>query len=485
MTWKLNIILSGVVLSACAMTVTDEVPVIPSAKLPVVKVDGTRIVPQTQAEITLSFAPVVKQTAPAVVNIYTKKVVERRISPFVGDPFFERFFQDMFPQGPRRQQRIENSLGSGVILDGSGIVVSNHHVVAGADEITVVLQDRREFQGKVIFADKESDLAIVQLEGAADLPTLELRDSNTLEVGDLVLAIGNPFGVGQTVTSGIISALSRGGVARRGGAGFFIQTDAPINPGNSGGALVDMEGRLVGVNTAILSRSGGSNGIGFAVPANLVAKVVNSAKSGQSELVRPWLGFDGQTVSSEIALSLGMSTPIGVLIEDVHPSSPLMDSGVRRGDVIVSLDGEPVNTMEELNFRAATKSLGTVSTLDYLRGGDRASAQISLAAAPETPGRDARTLVRGDGLPGLAVTNVNPAVISEFGLGLNSKGILVLGVRGPARRVGLRRGDFIRSINGTSVGRVVALVETLGKTSGDVVLDVERNGRIGKIRYRR
>ena len=279
--WKKSIPLAAIVLSVAAMSMPESPQHFDEH---ILRIDQQRVVPTTRSEITLSFAPVVKQTAPAVVNIYTKKVVQRRISPFMGDPFFERFFQDMFPRGPRQQRRIENSLGSGVIVDARGIVVSNHHVIARADEITVVLQDRREFSGKVIFADEESDLAVVQLSGAAGLPTLSLRDSDSLEVGDLVLAIGNPFGVGQTVTSGIVSGLGRSGGARARGAGVFIQTDAAINPGNSGGALVDMEGQLVGINTAILSRSGGSNGIGFAVPANLVARVVNSAPSGNGAL---------------------------------------------------------------------------------------------------------------------------------------------------------------------------------------------------------
>lgn len=449
---------------------------------PVVQVEEQRVVPRTMSEITLSFAPVVKQTAPAVVNIYTRKVVQRRASPFAGDPFFERFFQDMFPGGSNRRG-IENSLGSGVILDPSGIIVSNHHVVGEADEITVILQDRREFQGRVIFADRESDLAIVQLEGASGLPTLTLRDSDTLEVGDLVLAIGNPFGVGQTVTSGIISGLARPG--GRGGDGFFIQTDAAINPGNSGGALVDMEGRLVGVNTAILSRSGGSNGIGFAVPANLVAKVVNTARSGQSELIRPWFGFEGAAVDGDLASALGLALPQGILIEQLHPASPMLAAGLARGDVIATFDTEPVNTTQELAFRAATKRLGETIQVAFLREGAEMTANVELAAAPEDPPRDQRSLDRDDGLPGLTVLNVNPGVIDAYDLKVNSSGVLVLGVRGAARRVGLRKGDFVREVNGVEVANVSALVQELMKTRGDTVLNVERQGRNGDIRYRR
>lgn len=256
----------------------------PSSELAQLSVEGARV-PSSQAEIALSFAPVVRQAAPAVVSIYTRKLVERRFNPFAGNPMFEQMFRGVLPPGGLVQRRIEQSLGSGVILDPSGIVVSNYHVVGGADEIVAVLEDGREFRGSVVLADRETDLAVVRLDGARGLPALGLRDSDTLEVGDLVLAIGNPFGVGQTVTSGIISGLGRGGGPgagqAAGQAGFFIQTDAAINPGNSGGALVDMSGRLVGINTAILSRTGQNIGIGFAVPANIVARIIAAARTGR------------------------------------------------------------------------------------------------------------------------------------------------------------------------------------------------------------
>lgn len=483
----LKTLLSLMVLAACGMSATpqqnattrDTVP-----GVPVVKVQQTRVVPTTRSEITLSFAPVVKQAAPAVVNIYTRKVVQRRASPFAGDPFFERFFKDMFP-AQRTRKRVENSLGSGVILDSSGIVVSNHHVVGEADEITVILQDRREFQGRVILADEDSDLAVLQLEDASDLPTLQIRDSDSLEVGDLVLAIGNPFGVGQTVTSGIISGLTRSGGARRGGDGVFIQTDAAINPGNSGGALVDMEGRLVGVNTAILSRSGGSNGIGFAIPSNLVARVVSSAQSGQKELVRAWFGLDGQTVSGELAAAIDLALPQGILIEDLHPDSPLTRAGLKRGDVILALEGGEVNTPQELDFRAATLPLRSNAMLTYLRKGREQRVAVRLDAAPERPNPDRRQLGREDGLPGATLINVNPRVIEELGLPVSAKGVLVLQAQGPARRVGLRRGDFLRRIDGKSVDTVAMAVPFLRQTRGDTVLQVERKGKTGEIRYSR
>lgn len=338
-------------------------------------------VPRSQQEIALSFSPVVKRTAPAVVNVFTHREL-RRDNPFAGDPFFERFFRDF--GGRRGERRNQNSLGSGVILREDGYVVTNNHVVAGADEVRVVLSDRREFEAEIIFADEQSDIAILKLADVGGLPVLELRDSDSLEVGDLVLAIGNPFGVGQTVTSGIISALARSsGVDRRTGiGGYFIQTDAAVNPGNSGGALVDMNGRLVGVNSAILTRSGGSNGIGFAIPADLVRQALDSALEGETSLPRPWAGIIGQSVTAELAEGLGMTMPGGVVIADMHPESPLAPAGLAIGDVIVEFDGRPVGTIEELWFRMAAVGIGGTAEISYLHRGVQATSRMDLIRAP-------------------------------------------------------------------------------------------------------
>ncbi|MEM8755054.1 MAG: trypsin-like peptidase domain-containing protein [Pseudomonadota bacterium] len=279
---------------------------------------------------------------------------------------------------------MQNSLGSGVILTDDGYVVTNDHVVTGADEVRVVLADKREFEAEIVFTDRQADIAILKLDEASDLPTLEFRASDELEVGDLVLAIGNPFGVGQTVTSGIVSALARTGGRNRRGAlgGYFIQTDAAVNPGNSGGALVDMSGRLVGVNTAILSRSGGSNGIGFAIPADLVKTALAGALTGDTTLVRPWAGIIGQSVTSELAEALGLDSPNGVLIADIHPQSPLREAGLGSGDVIVAFDGAPVSSLEELAFRMAAMGVGGTAKIDFVRQGARRQAVMALAPAP-------------------------------------------------------------------------------------------------------
>ncbi|MEM1384228.1 MAG: Do family serine endopeptidase [Pseudomonadota bacterium] len=437
-------------------------------------------VPSSAAEIQLSFAPVVRRAAPAVVNIYTTKVVQRRMSPFAGDPFFERFFGEFFPHGRASRQRVENSLGSGVIVEASGLVVSNHHVVGGADEITVVLTDRREFSGKVVFADEASDLAVVALDGAEDLPVLDLRNSDDLEVGDLVLAIGNPFGVGQTVTSGIVSGVAR---STRRGQGYFIQTDAAINPGNSGGALVDMDGRLIGVNTQILSRSGGSNGIGFAVPANLVARVIDAALAGEDALARPWLGVGGQPVTAELADALGVRIPRGVLIDQLHPASPFAAAGLETGDVLLAVEGERVDSPAELNFRTATLGTGREAEIEFLRRGQSLRSAIALAPAPNDPARDGIVVENGV-LGGLELVTVNPAVIEEAGLPLSAEGILVVSVRGAARRTGVRRGDVIVAVADRPVRTTGDFRENLPRRAA-YDLEVVRGGRSGLIRIGR
>src|SRR3954468_21292746 len=283
-----------------------------------------RRVPASGAELRLSYAPIVQRAQPAVVNVYAAKTVQNR-NPLLDDPLFRRFFGNPGQQ-PEQMQR---SLGSGVMVDSSGLVVTNNHVIEGADQVKVSLADKREFEAEIVLKDSRTDLAVLRLkDGREKFPTLDFANSDELLVGDVVLAIGNPFGVGQTVTHGIVSALARTQVGIT-DYQFFIQTDAPINPGNSGGALVDMNGRLVGVNTAIFSRSGGSQGIGFAIPANMVRVVVASAKSGGKAVKRPWLGARLQAVTSEIADGLGLRTPSGALVASVVPNGPAAKAGLK------------------------------------------------------------------------------------------------------------------------------------------------------------
>ena len=309
----------------------------------------------------------VKKASPAVVNIYTKKVVKTRVSPFTDDPFFKQFFGENFNFGAP-QNRVQNSLGSGVIVRPNGIVVTNYHVIEGANQITVVLSDRRELEGKLILADKRTDLAVLKLDTKGEvLPALKLRNSDELQVGDLVLAIGNPFGVGQTVTSGIVSALSRA-AAGISDFSFFIQTDAAINPGNSGGALVAMDGKLVGINTAIYSRSGGSQGIGFAIPSNMVERVIDSALEG-TKILSPWFGAGGQQLTGRIALNLGLKRPVGIIINNIYPGGPADRAGMEVGDVVVSLNQKDVETPAALRFRIAILKPGDNFNLKVWRNG--------------------------------------------------------------------------------------------------------------------
>ncbi len=423
----------------------------------------SRAVPQSNAEIQLSFSPLVKRVAPAVVNIFTRTTVrERRASPLFDDPFFRRFFGDRYPGGAR--ERSESSLGSGVIVSGEGMVVTNMHVIEGADEIRVVLNDRRKFAAEVVQADERSDLAVLRIDpNGQSLPVAELGPSERIEVGDLVLAIGNPFGVGQTVTSGIVSALAR---SRPGltDFGVFIQTDAAINPGNSGGALVDMQGRVIGVNTAIYSRSGGSMGIGFAIPSSLVRRMVEAARTG-GRVVRPWLGAQGQEMTADLARAIGLSPPSGVLLDSVDLAGPLGRAGIRQGDVVLAIDGRMIRDPVELRFRISTKQIGDQSEIDLWRRGKPFTASIRLEAPPETVPRDQVTLNTGSPLDGVEVANLSPAVKEEYGLNVEGDGVVVLDVKGRsfARRLGLRPGDVIVEVNDASVASVRDLLEVAGK----------------------
>jgi len=426
---------------------------------------GARVVPEGREQITLSFAPLVRRAAPAVVNVYSSRIVrERPLSPLFEDPFFQRFFG---PGLNRPRQRVQNSLGSGVIVRPDGLVVTNHHVIEGAEQIRVVLNDGREFEASLLLSDERTDLALLQIEsGSGQLPYLELAESDTdLQVGDLVIAIGNPFGVGQTVTSGIVSALARNarGISDY---SFFIQTDAAINPGNSGGALIAMDGSLVGINTAIYSRTGGSLGIGFAIPASMVRAVIASLDNG-GRIVRPWLGISGQNLTSDLAESLGVEIPRGVLVNRVDRGSPADRAGLKVGDIVVALDGAPVDTTDGLRFRMATVPIGSSAALTVLRNGRELTLTVSAEPPPEIPPRN-ETLIEGPyPLAGAVVANLSPALIEETGYdGVRRSGPVVLEVRGrsPAARLGVEPGDVVVSINGTEVSDVDQLTSLMSRS---------------------
>ena len=436
-------------------------------------------VPLTKAEMLLSFSPLVKKAAPAVVNIYASKVVSQRQSlPLFDDPFFRRFFGEKFGFGPPRNQ-VQNSLGSGVIVRPDGLIVTNKHVIEGAEKINVVLSDRREFSAMIVVTDDRTDLAILQVDTRGEkLPVLALRDSDDLEVGDLVLAIGNPFGVGQTVTSGIVSALARTRVTSS-DLNFFIQTDAAINPGNSGGALVTMDGKLAGVNTAIFSKSGGSLGIGFAIPSNMVRAVINGiTKDGR--LVRPWLGASGQGVSQDIASSLGMPRPTGVLINLVHKGGAADKAGLRTGDVVLAVNGREVNDPKGLRFRIATLPIGDMVVLRVWRRNATQALKLLLSLPPEDPPRELTVLAGRQPLSGATIANMSPALADELGFDPFAKGIVVVNLeRGSAaNRLGFRIGDLVRAVNGQEVPTVADLKAFLRGTAERWRINIERDGKL-------
>jgi Do/DeqQ family serine protease len=410
-----------------------------------------RRLPASPTELRLSYAPVVQKAAPSVVNVYAAKVVENR-NPMMDDPFFRRFFGGG-PGGTPREQ-VQRSLGSGVIVDASGLIMTNNHVIEGATEVKVSLADKREFEAEIVLKDARTDLAVLRVkDGRERFAAIELGNSDELQVGDVVMAIGNPFGVGQTVTHGIVSALARTQVGIS-DFQFFIQTDAAINPGNSGGALVDLSGRLIGLNTAIFSRSGGSQGIGFAIPVNMVKVVLASAKTGGTTVKRPWLGAKLQAVTPEIADSLGLKRPVGALVATVTEKSPAARGGLKTGDLIVAIDGQTVDDQNAFDYRFATKALGGNAQLGIVRAGKETKLNVALEAAPETP-RDELVIKARSPFMGVKVANISPALADELHLDASAEGVIVLEVADGslAQNLGFRRGDVIAAVNNEKIER--------------------------------
>jgi Do/DeqQ family serine protease len=431
--------------------------------------------PDSAGEVQLSFAPIVKRVAPAVVNVYASRTVQQSVSPFFSDPFFRQFFGGQF--GGSTRQRVERSLGSGVIVDPSGMIVTNFHVIAQADQVKVALADKRELPATIILKDERSDLAVLKIDaGDKPLPSIEFADSDAVEVGDLVLAIGDPFGVGQTVTSGIVSAFAHvpGGPSED---QYFIQTDAAINPGNSGGALVDVHGRLIGINRMIVSPSGGSTGIGFAIPSNLVRVVARAAQDG-GKATRPWLGATLQNVTSEIADGLGIGEPRGALVANVEKESPAAKAGLTTGDLILQIDGIDIDDVGGLNYRLATKGIGGTAKLGILRNGHPYQATLALQGAPETVPRDKRTIEGDSPFSGLTVLNLSPAVAEELSFGGDPTGVIVSDVADGsiADNAGFKRGDVIAEVNGVAIDSTKRLATVADDAARTWQLTVNRNG---------
>ncbi len=434
-------------------------------------------VPQSRAQMTLSFAPLVKQITPAVVNIYTQRLVKQNVSPLFNDPFFRQFFGGDLPQGMTRQ-RMENSLGSGVIVRADGLVITTRHVIANADQIRVVLSDRREFDAKVAVSDERTDLAILRMEAKGEaFPFLELKDSDEALVGDLVLAVGNPFGVGQTVTSGIISALTHKSIGA-GDLGYYIQTDAAINPGNSGGALVTMDGKLIGINAAIFSRDGGNMGIGFAIPSNMAKLLMTAAAQGKSAYKHPWTGIEGQEMTQGIATSLGLAQPSGFLVKSVYPLSPAAKAGLKSGDVIVSVNGKEIIDPGAFSYRIGALPIGSTAELGLIRGGQRTALKFDLIPAPEIPARDTTTITGENPFAGAEIANISPALAEEMDLANVQKGVVVTNVKDGtvAARVGIKRGDILAAVNDQALDDVDKALKILRQSPHAWKLIIKRGG---------
>jgi Do/DeqQ family serine protease len=435
-----------------------------------------RKVPSSANELRLSYAPVVQHAAPAVVNVYAAKAVAVRNSLF-DDPIFRRFFGVPDGRGGPGDQ-MQRSLGSGVIVDHAGLVVTNNHVIEGADQVKVSLADKREFEAEIVLKDTRSDLAVLRIKAQNErFPTLEFADSDVLQVGDVVLAIGNPFAVGQTVTHGIVSAVARTQVGIT-DYQFFIQTDAAINPGNSGGALVDLAGRLVGINTAIFSRSGGSQGIGFAIPANMVKVVVASARSGGSAVKRPWLGAKLQAVTPEIADGLGLKRPTGALVASVAAASPAARAGLRSSDLIIAVDGQPVEDPNAFDYRFATKVIGGNARIGVLRAGKELALTVALEGLPDTA-HEELVIASASPFQGAKVSNLSPALADDLRLDPSSQGVVILEVVGgsSAHRLGFQRGDLVISVNNSKISRTRDLERIAGQASRRWSITILRGGQ--------
>ena len=445
---------------------------------PAIKVETTPV--NRDARLGASFAPVVKRAAPSVVNIYSTHIVHIRPmrNPFFADPFFRQFFGNQFPDDGRERTRREQSLGSGVIISPDGYILTANHVVDGADEIEVAIADnKKEFTARVVGTDPPTDVAVLKID-AKDLPAITLGDSDQLEVGDIVLAIGNPFRVGQTVTMGIVSALGRSGLAGFNQYQNFIQTDAAINPGNSGGALVDAEGRLVGINTAIISSTRGSEGVGFAVPINMARHVMERLIAG-GKVTRGDLPILLQDITPGLAKSFGLPDQKGALVSDVFPNTPAEKAGIKSGDVIVGFNGKDITDVNSFQLAVSESAPGGSATVKLLHNGRPETVTVTLTELPvevAPSGNDQKKPGSGnsliDALAGVTVADLEPEVRRQLGVPPSVRGALVSELE-PASNsadAGLQRGDVIMEINRQPVSNSSDAVRLGRQAKGDQIL---------------
>ncbi len=436
-------------------------------------------VPASREELSLSFAPTVKKAAPAVVNVYASRTEKVQRNPLFDDPVFRQFFGDGGGNSPRSQT--QRSLGSGVIVDPSGLVVTNYHVIDQMTDVKVALSDGSEYPADIALRDQKNDLAVLRIKGSSGaFPSMEMGTSDAVEVGDIALAIGDPFGVGQTVTQGIISALARSNVVAGQTTSFYLQTDASINPGNSGGALVDTHARLVGINSAIFSQSGGSIGIGFAIPVDMVRIVVAAAKAGDTVVHRPWLGAGLQQVTYDIAESFGLNRPLGALVTEVNPKGPAAQAGIKQGDLISAIDGKTVESPESLGFRFGTKPIGGTTTLTVRRGGKTEQLPVKLVRAPDLPKPDQVLITGSTPFAGLTAANMSPAVAETLSQAEDRDGVVIVGVAADsnAAAVAFQKGDMILSVNGKAIRTTKDLVAATGSQYDYWKLSILRGGQV-------
>ena len=411
-------------------------------------------------ELNNIFAKVAQEVKPSVVNIRTEKVVKIPTAPFeYFDDIFRRFFNEPFEWSPPEEEGVQRSLGSGVIVSEDGYIVTNYHVIKNhPDEIWVTLADERRFKAEVVGSDPETDLAVLKID-AKGLPAIKMGDSDQVREGEWVLAIGNPFGLGHTITAGIVSAKGKSlGLAE---IENYIQTDAPINPGNSGGALVNLKGELIGINTAIVSTSRGYEGIGFAIPVNIVKQVIKSIIE-KGEVVRGYLGVLIGKVDSDLARKLGLKKPMGAVVSKVYKDSPADKAGIKRGDVILKYGGKEVEGPSDLQEMVVTTEPGKKVKLEIWRGGKRRTVEVKIGKRPAKVA-EAGARVEKEEWVGITVQELTPDLARRFGYKEDLKGVIITHVRpgSPAYSKGLRRGDVIREINGKEIESIEDYREAL------------------------
>lgn len=440
---------------------------------------------QGKLGLQTSFASTVQRVTPSVVNIWSSRKVNtsdnRRLEPLFEDPFFRRFFgDDLFGQSPIPRERRERSLGSGVIVSQDGYVLTNAHVVDGATDIKVSLSDKREFPARLIGSDPKTDLAVIKIDRTG-LPPVTLGDSSKVQVGDIALAIGNPFGLGQTVTMGVISATGRGGLGIE-EYEDFIQTDAAINPGNSGGALINADGALIGINTAILSRSGGNQGVGFAIPVNMARNVMDQIIR-DGKVSRAFLGVTIQPVTPDIASAFQLNKVEGALIADVAADTPAERAGLHAGDIVLKLDGSTVADSRALQLAIGQMTPGRTVRLTVTRDGRERDFSVALGEQPREGtdstsdnGRSQSARV----LDGISAETLTPELARQFGISTNVKGGVLIRRVDPssvAAQAGLAPGDVILQVNRNPVTTVEQMNRYLSASKDSTLLFVSRDGR--------